>query len=194
MPSTPASLDIRIWAPIWQVPSGALGVIFNSLTTLINPTALHKEEKQRSCLHGGGSIAGSSSGTRASIFLGFFFFSPSLNYLSFIWNESPECFDRSPWNGFWEIEVFHLNFKRIWCHPSCRLGLSQQEGAGTKLKDSAVLSRSCWDERTTKHFYFSHCTPSQVLSQLKAGRTAKRYQEESASEQHTFETDKSHNS
>lgn len=69
----PASLDI-IWAPIWQVPSGALGITSNSLTMLINPTALYKEEKHRSDLHGGGSIAGSFSGTHASILLGIIFF------------------------------------------------------------------------------------------------------------------------
>lgn len=100
----PASLDI-IWAPIWQMPSGALGITSNSLTMLINPTALYKEEKHRSCLHGGGSIAGSFSGTHASILLGIiFFFFFSLNHL-FIWNESPDYFDRCPSKGFWEMKL-----------------------------------------------------------------------------------------
>lgn len=69
MPATPASSEVRIWAPIWTVPSGAMGIISNFLTTLtlINPMALCKEEKHHSCLYGGRSTAGSFSGRSAPV-------------------------------------------------------------------------------------------------------------------------------
>lgn len=59
---------------------------------------------------------------------------------------------------------------------------------------SEALPRSCSHEDTTKHFHLSCCTASQVLSQLKARRTAKHYGGETAYEQHTSEADKPHNS
>lgn len=148
MPSMPASLDTRcvshLAGTIWS-PGNHIQV---SCHINKSHSSLQGEKKHCSCMHGAGSIeepnSDSFSGTSAPILLciiwcvcggllvfgfGFFLIKPCIIFLKW----EPRVLTSESLKGFWEMKVFHLNIKRIWCYPSWRLGLSHQEGAGVKL-------------------------------------------------------------
>lgn len=89
-----------------------------------------------------------------------FFF--SLSHLQFVWNESPDCSDRVPEKDFGRLKI------SIWI----------SEGSDVTQASFQVLLR----RRYHHTLYCKCCTSSQVLPQIKRGRTAKHSQEELACE------------